>query len=59
MYIVYRHLYGISLNGKEYLLNDKDELMRFDSPESATHFLLQAGYETDDIDECVFIEEDN
>lgn len=41
--IVGRPINGISLNGLEWLLDDEDEVMEFDSEEQATAFLQENG----------------
>ena len=56
--LIYRHPEGISLNGKEYLLNDDNTLKKFDDENDAKCFLLCAGYELEDIDDSVFIEDE-
>lgn len=57
--LIYRHPEGISLNGKEYILNDDNTLKTFDDENKAKCFLLCVGYEEEDIDEYVFIEDEN
>ena len=56
--LIYRHPEGISLNGKEYLLNDDNTLKKFDDESDAKCFLLCEGYELEDIDDSVFIEDE-
>jgi len=57
MKIIYRYQYGISLNPREYILNDDGTLKEFEDDNEAKCFLLCAGYELEDIDENVFIED--
>ena len=42
-HIIYRHINNISLNGKEYVLDDNNETMRFSSPDDAIKFLHKNG----------------
>jgi len=42
-YVVYSHPEGISLNGRQYLLDDNDELLKFDSPTAAMDYLSPHG----------------
>ena len=58
-FIIYRHPEGISLNGREYLLDDKDKLITFDTYDQAKQFLIDQSYATGDIDENVFIADEN
>ena len=50
-YIVYSHPEGISLNGRQYLLGDNDELLKFDSPKAVMDYLAQHGIEATTEDE--------
>jgi len=50
-YIVYSHPEGISLNGRQYLLDDNDELLKFDSPKTVMDYLAQHGIEATTADE--------
>ena len=50
-YIVYSHPEGISLNGRQYLLGDNDELLKFDSPKAVIDYLAQHGIEATTEDE--------
>lgn len=45
---------GVSLNGPEYLLNDEDEEMVFDSVEEAEGYLRSFCFSDEEIEECVF-----
>lgn len=54
---IYRHPEGISLNGREWLLDDDGNWMEFDTYDQAKAFLLGKGYKESHIDECVFIED--
>jgi len=42
-YVVYSHQGGISLNGRQYLLNSNDELLRFESPTAVMDYLAPHG----------------
>jgi hypothetical protein len=42
-YIIGRPVNGITINGREYVRNDKDELMLFDSENEAKAFLAKHG----------------
>lgn len=50
-YIVYSYPEGISLNGRQYLLGDNDELLKFDSPKAVMDYLAQHGIEATTEDE--------
>lgn len=50
-YIVYSYPEGISLNGRQYLLDDNDELLKFDSPTAVIDYLAQHGIEATTEDE--------
>lgn len=41
--VVSRAINGISLNGSEYLLDENDDVMKFDDVESAKNFLKNHG----------------
>jgi hypothetical protein len=57
VYIISRFQEGISLNPKEYVLEDNGSLKLFPSERATKQFLLDAGYEEEDIGESVFIDE--
>ena len=42
-YVVYSHPEGISLNGRQYLLDDNNELLKFDSPTAVMSYLAPHG----------------
>lgn len=50
-HIIYRYINNISLNGKEYVLNDDNDLMKFSSPDDAIKFLHNNGIAEDVNDE--------
>ncbi len=56
-YCISRFIGGISLNGKEYVLNSSGNFITFNSYESAKKFLLKRGFKEGDIEENVFIDE--
>lgn len=43
MFHIYRHINSISLNGREYLLNDEGEVLLFPSIEEALDHLREQG----------------
>ena len=50
-YRIYRHPEGISLNGKEFVLDEEDKVMLFDTETDAVKFVA------DDIEEYVTVQE--
>ena len=40
MYTIHRYQEGISLNPREYILDEKDDLMKFKTKDDAVKFLL-------------------
>ena len=50
MYNVYRYPHGISLNGREYLLDDAGDVMLFPSEENAFKFVSDALRQVGDLD---------
>jgi hypothetical protein len=50
LYHVYIHPHGISLNGKEYLLDDAGEVMLFASKDKALKFLSAGLIQVGDLD---------
>ena len=50
-----RPIEGISLNGNEWLLNDDDTLMEFDSIKKAKEFLVENGADPGDTLEDCFV----
>lgn len=52
--IVGQHIHGISLNGLEYLLDDKGDVRYFDGIDDAKKFLFDHGFPEDDLDGIVF-----
>jgi len=55
---VYRYPEGISLNGKEYLLNEDNSIMLFDDEPQAKAFLIEKGFSEEDFDDSIHFEED-
>lgn len=45
MKVIYQHPEGISLNGKEYLLNKKDKVVIFNNENTALAYLKAKGIE--------------
>ena len=52
--IVGRYINGISLNGLEYLKNDADEVIYFESVEAAKVYLREHGVTEDEMEDMVF-----
>lgn len=52
--VVGKHINGITINPLEYLLDDNDEPMEFESKETAKKFLRENGFTDDDIYWMVF-----
>ncbi len=55
-----RAIEGISINGKEWLLDDKNQIMTFSSTENAKEFLKENGFESlsdDELEDSFFYEE--
>jgi len=45
MIIIYRYINDISLNGREYLLDEEGKELKFDNEEQAFNFLSNGGIE--------------
>ena len=58
-YVISRFQEGISLNPREFILNELGNLKKFDTEEEAKHFLINAGVDEDDINESIFIDDEN
>jgi hypothetical protein len=58
MYVISRFQHGISLNPREFILDDDGNVRKFESRETAVKFLLEAGVPEDSIDESIFIDEE-
>ena len=50
MYHVYAHPHGISLNGREFLLDDAENIMLFPSIDNALKFVSDALRQVDELD---------
>lgn len=61
MYIISRHIAGITLNPKEQLLDEEGNIKKFDTPRQARDFLVNNGMREEGIGYSVFIgtEENN
>lgn len=60
-YFVARAREGISINGKEWLLDAKGEPMEFESPEKAKEFLKENGYDSysdEELEDTFFFQQD-
>lgn len=49
--LIYRYINGISLNGREYLLDEENKELKFDNKEQALNFLSDGGVEAKDEEE--------
>jgi hypothetical protein len=58
MVIIGRAINGISINGNEYLLDEKNNVKRFESVQKAEEFLKDMGFTSQEIEECISIEEE-
>lgn len=54
--IVGRPINGISINGLEYLMDDEGGYKIFDDMDSAKKFLIENGFDEEDMEELVFKE---
>jgi len=52
-----RPIGGITLNGLEFVLDDKGDVMLFDDEDAAKEFLRSHGYKDNEIDDLVFQED--
>ena len=59
MYVISRFQEGVTLNPKEYILGDDNELMKFKTEEDAKQFLLDNGIDEDVIGDGIYIEDEN
>ena len=50
-YVAYTYPHGISLNGKDYLLDDEGDIIKFPTRWNLMKYLRDAGLEFDDLDE--------
>jgi hypothetical protein len=55
--VITRFIEGITLNPKEYILDDNNEVMQFDDEESARAFLLNHGVPEEVIGNGIYIED--
>jgi hypothetical protein len=58
-YIISRFQEGISLNPREFILDKKNKLMKFSTPQKAEEFLLNAGVSKEAINESIFIDDED
>ena len=58
-YVISRFQEGISLNPREFVLDEKDEVMKFDTEELAKDFLIEAGVQEEEINESIFIDDED
>ena len=57
-FVISRHMEGITLNEKEYVLEKNGDLMLFDTPGSALDFYYKAGGAVEDINYSVYIDKE-
>jgi hypothetical protein len=58
-FVISRFQEGISLNPREFVLDEKDEVMKFDTEELAKDFLIEAGVQEEEINESIFIDDED
>ena len=58
-YVISRFQEGISLNPREFVLDERGNLMKFDTVELAKNFLIKAGIPITAINESIFIDDEN
>jgi len=51
MITIYRHINGISLNGREYVIDEEDQILKFTNKKQAFNFLFDFGIEAKDEEE--------
>jgi len=51
MITIYRYINGISLNGREYVIDEEDQILKFTNEKQALNFLSDAGVEAKDEEE--------
>ena len=59
MYVISRFQEGVSLNPREFILDDKGNVKKFKTPEKAEEFLLNAGVEKEAINNGIYIDEED
>jgi hypothetical protein len=57
-YVISRFQEGISLNPREFVLDENDEVIKFDTEEQAEDFLIEAGIPEEAINESIFIDDE-
>ena len=45
MITIYRYINGISLNGREYVIDEEDQILKFTNEKQALNFLSDGGVE--------------
>ena len=58
-YVISRFQEGISLNPREFVLDENDEVIKFDTEEQAEDYLIGAGVSEEAINESIFIDDEN
>jgi len=51
MITIYRYINGISLNGREYVIDEEDQILKFTNEKQALNFLSDGGVEAKDEEE--------
>lgn len=59
MYVISRFQHGVTLNPKEFILDEKNEVMKFESYDSAKQFLLEHDVPEDVIGDGIYIDDEN
>ena len=54
MIIIGRHINGVAINPREYLLDNVGKVRKFETEDAAKAFLTEKGYTEDDLDAIVF-----
>lgn len=58
MIIVARHVEGCFLNDLEYLLDDSEEVMEFETEEEAMDYLREHGMSEEDMEYIIFLDKE-
>jgi hypothetical protein len=58
-FVISRFQEGISLNPREFILDDNNEVIKFDTEQQAKDFLIEAGVPEEAINESIFIDDED
>jgi hypothetical protein len=58
MYVISRFQEDISLNPREFVLDENNEVIKFDTAKQAEDFLINAGIPEEYINKSIFIDEE-